>query len=202
MITKEQLHQLMPLCEHPDLWVEPLNDAAREFDISLPWDISAWLANIAVESSQLNDLQENLNYRADRLPVVWPSHFKTTEEAQPYAHDPKKLANKVYANKYGNGDEASGDGFKFSGKGPCQLTFKSAYEACHDDTGIDCVNHPELLLRPAIGSRVAGWFWHWKNCHIEAEHNNFKGVIKRWAGAYIAVPQRELFFNRALTIFS
>lgn len=198
-ISLEELRAIVPLAEHPEIWIDPLNEAAREFDILSPYCLAAWLANVAEESSQLNDTIENLNYSADGLKATFPSHFAITEFSQ-FAHQPQKIANRVYSNRMGNGSEASGDGWNFRGRGLPMLTGRSAYEAASEALGLDLVNHPELLMNPVNSARCAGWFWEWKKCSEPANQKQFRIVVRLWNGGLNGIVQREAFYEKALGV--
>lgn len=115
-------------------------------------------ATIAIESKFV-PVEENLNYRADRLADVFKSRFPSVEAARPYARQPEKLANYVYANKGGNGDEASGDGWRYRGRGDIQVTLRDNYAEIGAGIGVDLLAHPEVLLDPVTSARAAAWYW-------------------------------------------
>ncbi|MDE2106262.1 MAG: glycoside hydrolase family 19 protein [Patescibacteria group bacterium] len=202
MITLDNLKTAMPLSLHAAVYVDPLNAAAKEFSIEKPEDLAAWLGNIAVESAQLNAVLENMNYDAHALLEVFPSHFKSLQQANQYAHDAQKIGNFVYANQEGNGPPESGDGFKYRGHGLPQLTFKNAFIECEKALGIPVVEHPELLLQPVNAARCAGWFWHWKGCAPYAEKGDIDEVCLKWAGSHEGLAKRKGFFNKFLKEFS
>jgi len=149
MITLSQLQQIMPRAgQRAEAFLDRLNDAMEEFSIDTPLRQAAFLSQAAHESNQLASLTENLNYSAVRLRQVWPTRFQNDEVAAAYANNPQKLASKVYASRMGNGDEASGDGYRYCGRGIFQLTGKDNYERCGTALGIDLVAHPELVVGP------------------------------------------------------
>lgn len=200
MITIEQLRHIMPNAAKPEVWLQPLNDAMREFNISTPYREAAWLANVATESSQLNVLVENMNYAAEELVKTFSSHFHSLAEASPYAHDQQKIANFVYANEYGNGSPESGDGWKYRGHGLAQFTFKDLYKTASEALGIDLVENPGLLLQPEISARAAGWFWEYKKCETPADHQLIRVVRKEWAGCLQGIAACEKFYKLGLEI--
>lgn len=112
----------------------------------------------------LDPKSENLNYTAKRLTAVWPARFKTAAAAAPYAHNPEALANKVYGGRFGNGPEASGDGWRYRGRGFVQITFRDNYKRLGDAMGIDLVGNPDLALNRIIAAKIlvtgmiAGYF--------------------------------------------
>ena len=145
-------------------WYEVYQKTFDEFRIDSPIELAAFLAQIGHESQGLTRLSENLNYSAKRLTEVWPNRFPTTEKAQFYANSPERLANLVYGGRYGNGLEASGDGWKYRGRGPKQITFAYNYRACGQALKLDLTKEPDLLLTPKIGARSSGWYWASRNC--------------------------------------
>ncbi len=155
----DQLMRIMPSAKRAAEFLAPLNDAMLEFGIITGRDQAAFLANVGHESGQLNSVEEILNYSVDRLMVVWPKRFPTVGSAVPYARNPEALANKVYANRGGNGDEASGDGFRYCGASLIQITFHDNHKACADHFGMPLDSMHAWLRTPGGASRSAGWFW-------------------------------------------
>lgn len=156
-LTPQQLARAMPRCPDPYAWARAFDDAIEFFGIR---DISMLLAQVAHESAELTQLEESLYYTARRMTEVWPSRFPTVASAQPYARNPEALANNVYANRMGNGPPESGDGFRFAGKGPIQLTGRDNYQrfanAIDDPTPL---THPESLTMPTMGALSACWYY-------------------------------------------
>lgn len=120
-------------------------------------ELASFLGQILHESAGLTQFGENLSYSAERLTQVWPSRFPTLESAQPYARNPEALANKVYGGRMGN--IYIGDGWRFRGRGPIQLTGRDNYRAVGDLMGQDLTSLPELLEQPryALESAIAWW---------------------------------------------
>jgi putative chitinase len=152
------------------LWVEPTRAACQRWGIDTMREVASFLANIGVESAGLTRLDENLNYSAKRLAEVWPNRYAVNPNApmkdrQPnalarsLAHDPEALANNVYANRMGNGPPASGDGWRFRGYGPKQLTGRNNQSAYARAVGIDVEQVPSRLRTREGGMDSAGWFW-------------------------------------------
>lgn len=154
-LTPELLKQAMPRCPRPVAWARAFDDAIEFFDVR---DIPMLLAQVGHESNDLTRLVENLNYSAERLMAVWPSRFPTYAIAQKYAGNPEKLANNVYGGRMGNLDP--GDGWRFRGRGPIQLTGRDNYtrfaNAINDDTPI---TSPESVAQPTIGALAACWYF-------------------------------------------
>lgn len=158
-ITSAELLRIMPKCADPDGWVDPLNQAMARFRIDTPARVAAFLAQIAQESGQLNKLVENLNYSAKRLMEVWPNRFPDMDKANRYANNPEKLANYVYASRLGNGNEASGDGWAYRGRGLIQITGRGNYRSVASALGLPLEAQPELLeqaLPAALSAAFSG----------------------------------------------
>jgi putative chitinase len=148
----------MPIQKATD-WVEAINLTFETFGIETPEQQASFLGQCAHESANFTALTENLNYKPEALCKVWPKRYPTLEFAQPYHRNPEKIANKVYSSRMGNGDEASGDGWKYRGRGLIQLTGKSNYEAFGKAIDVDVVSDPDLVETPAYAALSAGWFW-------------------------------------------
>jgi len=159
-MNADQLSQAlkMPIHKAAD-WVEALNLTFEAFGIKTPEQQASFLGQCAHESANFTALTENLNYKAEALCKVWPKRFPTLESAQPYHRNPEKIANKVYSSRIGNGDEASGDGWKYRGRGLIQLTGKSNYEAFGKAIDVDVVSDPDLVETNIYAALSAGWFW-------------------------------------------
>lgn len=164
MITPHQLALLAPRA--PAIYADALAKAMAQFGIDKSKESqAAFLAQVLHESAGLQVFSENLNYAAAALTVMWPTRF-TRETAQQFgrtsAHpaDPVMIANIAYANRMGNGPAASGDGWRYRGRGPIQLTGKNNYSLCGSGIGVDLVTDPDALLHPGNGCMSAAWFWH------------------------------------------
>ena len=140
-------------------WAPHLAAAAARYAITPPARLAAWLAQVVHESAGLARTSERLDYTAARLAAVWPHRFPTAADAAALAHRPEALANRVYASRLGNGDEASGDGWRFRGRGLVQLTGRRNYRACGLALGLPLDDEPDALLRPDVAARSAGWYW-------------------------------------------
>lgn len=162
------------------MWAELIIGNVAEvfgkFDISTPLRQVAFLAQMGHESG-LKPIQENLNYSADRLLVVFPKYF-TKETVQTYARKPELIANRVYESRMGNGPEASGDGYRFRGRGWIQLTGRGSYRACGQALGQDIENAPDLLLDGRWAALSAGWFWNSRNLNPLADKGDFMSITR------------------------
>lgn len=197
-MTVDKIKLIMPKC--PADWAEAILNIAPQFDIDTPLRLSSFIAQIAHESSELTRLEENLNYSAERLVVVFPKYFPTLQDALPFNRKPQAIANKVYSGRMGNGNEVSGDGFTFRGRGPVQLTGRENYSNCGKAIKRDLIADPDLLLHPVAGIESACWFWNSKGLNALADHGDFKTITKRINGGFIGLEDREKYYGKAKTI--
>lgn len=174
-MTEDQLKKILPRCDAA-LFIEPLNAVFAEFAINTPLRQAAFVATIGEESAQLTVFEENLNYRHDALLKLFGSHFTSMNDALAYARQPERIANRVYGGRGGNGDEASGDGWRFRGAGAIQLTFHDNQKACADYFGKPLGNVPDWLRSRAGALRSAGWYWWSRRVNQYADNGDFDGV--------------------------
>ena len=198
MINAEQLKEL-----HIDpVWEAALNTTFDRFDISHPLRQAAFMGQAAHESGNFKMLVENLNYRAETLMKVWPKRFPTLEFAKQYERDPKKIANSVYANRMGNRDEASGDGFRFRGRGLFQTTGHAGYYHAGQALGEDFVMQPDLVATPQYAALTAGFFWSTHKLNQYADSRDYKMMTKKINGGFIGLADREKHINHALAVLT
>jgi len=204
-LKAEKLLQAFPRCREPEDWVTALNPAMAAFDINTKDRAASFLAQTAHESGQFNTLEENLNYSAKRLTEVWPKRFPTLDAAMPFASNPTALGNKAYANRMGNGDVASGDGYKFRGRGLIQITGRSNYVAVAKALNIDSVRHPDLLLKKSNAAFSAAWFWQSRGLNALADDKtddddleDFKAITLRINGGTNGLKMRLALLNKIL----
>ena len=195
-VNKEQLIQL-----HIDpVWEGPLNTTFDRFDISTPLRQAAFIGQCSHESGNFKMLSENLNYRAETLMKVWPKRFPTLEFAKQYERNPQKIANSVYANRMENRDEASGDGYRFRGRGLFQLTGHAGYYHAGQALGEDFVMNPDLVATPQYAALTAGWFWSTHKLNQYADSRDYKTMTKKINGGFIGLADREKHINHALAV--
>jgi putative chitinase len=183
-------------------WIDAINVTFEKFDISTPERQACFLGQCAHESAGFTALSENLNYSASSLCRVWPKRFPTVTDGQNYERNPQKIANKVYANRMGNGDEASGEGWAYRGRGLIQLTGKSNYEACGEAIGVDLVSNPDLVSTPEYAALTAGWFWDKNHLNKFADANDMEGLTKKINGGTHGIEDRVARTQLALDILS
>jgi putative chitinase len=186
--------------ENAEKFLPFIQGACKAYDITTPKRVAGFLSQIGHESGGLAMLEENLNYKAETLMRVWPKRFPTLEFAQQFARNPQKIANSVYANRMGNGDEASGEGWKYRGRGLKQLTGKDNYRAFSKAIGTDFVASPDLLLQPVNAALSAGWFWSANNLNALADNGDVPGMTKRINGGTIGLEQRQALYAKAMAV--
>jgi putative chitinase len=197
-LTAVVLQQVMPRA--PRVWLDVMEDELPKWGIDTTREVSSFVAQVAHESNELTRLEENLNYSAERLMQVWQKRFPSFDIAQKYEHMPEKLANFVYANRMGNGDAASGDGFVFHGRGPIQLTGRRNYEEYGIWLGEDLIAHPELLLAPVPGIKSAIWFWSTNNLDVLDDDDDVRLETSRINGGETGLVRRQAYFDQCLKL--
>lgn len=185
-------------------WCPFIDAAMLQFDISTPARQAAFIAQTSHETGGYRRWVENLNYSTpERIFEMFRSRFRSVDDCRPYLRSPMALGNRVYANRGGNGDEASGDGFRYRGRGLIQITFKDMYVKCGLALGLDLENEPELLEQEPHAATSAGWYWaaHGLNDYADGGAIDAIGGIinrgsptKRPAGA----AEREYAFLKAM----
>jgi putative chitinase len=184
-------------------WHQPMLAAMAERAIdATPQRIAAFLAQVGHESASLHQAEEDLNYSAQRLMQVWPRRFPSIDSAHFYEHSPERLANLVYASRNGNGAYESGDGWRFHGRGPIQLTGANNYRRAGVALNLPLVEQPELVLQPAIGARAAAWFFEDAGCVplADAPDGSVEAITHRINGGLIGLEDRRARYLRALQV--
>ncbi len=198
MVNSEQLKKM----HIGEQWVDALNETFQRFNILTPNQQASFIGQAGHESGNFRMLEENLNYRAETLMKVWPKRFPTLEFAKQYEKNPKKIANSVYANRMGNRDEASGDGFRFRGRGLFQLTGHAGYFHAGQALGEDFVMQPELVATPKYAAMTAGWFWDTHKLNQYADRTDYLMMTKKINGGTIGLDDRIRHINHALDILN
>lgn len=199
MITIDQIKKICPNNKNPQQLADALNIVLPTYDISNKERIACFIAQCGHESAEFTVLRENLNYSAASLCKVWPKRFNSITAAA-YNRAPEKIANKVYADRLGNGNEASGEGFKYRGRGAIQLTGKANYQAFAKSLGKtldDTVAYCETL-DGAIAS--ACFFWKTNNLNKLVDANDFVGLTKKINGGVIGLDDRKKHYATALSV--
>jgi putative chitinase len=200
--------------ELADRWLPDVRAAFERFGINTERQVAAWIAQCAHESAGFKMLTENLNYSADTMAAVWPGRFavmgpdkkpvKVKGKNQPNKfalalhRQPEAIANTVYANRMGNGNIESGDGWRHRGMGLKQLTGKDNQKRCGDALGMDFIRNPELLLTPEGASLSAAWFWSVNKCGPIADSGDFVALTKKINGGTIGLEDRTKRYKAVL----
>ncbi|SHG48491.1 glycoside hydrolase family 19 protein [Massilia sp. CF038] len=208
-ITEAQLRLALSASDtdaRAGVWAAPLNHAMQLCQIDTPVRQAAFLAQVLLESGELRQLQENLSYSVQRLRLVWPHRFPSDEAAAPFSHHPEKLANFVYAGRMGNGDEASGDGWRYRGRGLIQLTGRDNYSQFSKAMDLDALANPDLLQLPAGAALSAAWFWSAKGLNKLADQtegseadSHFAELTRRINGGLNGLQLRKAYWQRVQT---
>jgi putative chitinase len=198
--TQDQLQAIIPQNQHVGEWYEALAKILPDYDITTVERVVAFLAQCGHESAGFTATQENLNYGATGLMATFKKYFPTQELANLYARKPEKIANRVYASRMGNSDEASGDGWKYRGRGLIQLTGKNNYTAFATsiDTPIEEVTEYLQTIEGCV--RSACWFWQANNLNQYADAGDVDTMTKRINGGLNGIDDRRQRQAQALQV--
>lgn len=202
-LTKEQLKQLLPKNPYIDQWHSALSQLLPDYEINTPQRVAAFVAQCSHESAGFTALRENLNYRWQSLRKIFPKYFPTDELAQEYANKPNKqeaIANRVYANRMGNGPESSGDGWRFCGRGLIQLTGRDNYSWFAASLGISVEEASDYLQTFEGAAQSACWFWETNGLNRWADAGDILTLTKRINGGTIGLDDRIKHYNHALHV--
>ena len=202
-LTKGQLSQLLPKNPYLDHWFHALEQLLPDYEINTPKRMAAFLAQCAHESGNFTATKENLNYRPESLVKLFSKYFDLPT-AQQYCALPNKqeaIANKIYANRMGNGNEASGDGYRYCGRGLIQVTGKTNYTDFADSLEITPEEAAEYMHTFEGAAQSACWFWESRKLNTYADRGDIKGMTKIINGGYIGLEDRISHFEHALHIF-
>lgn len=175
---------------------EPLNEAMAEFGIDTPARVAMFLAQCAHESAHFSRLTESFNYSAGRLLEIFPKYFSPTE-AWEYARSPQRIAARVYANRMGNGNEASRDGWIFAGRGLLHLSGRRNYKECGIALGVDLIDNPGAVCAPDLACRSAGWFWKVNDLNESADKGDVVRATRKINGGTNGLSDRQRLFDIA-----
>jgi len=199
-LTLDQLKKLLPKNPYVDHWHHALSQLLPDYDINSPQRIAAFIAQCSHESGGFTALKENLNYRAVTLRKIFPKYFPTDDLANAFAGKPEMIANRVYASRMGNGDEASGDGFRYCGRGLIQLTGKSNYQSFADSLEMNVEDVPDYLSTFEGAAQSACWFWENNNLNQWADKGDILTLTKRINGGTIGLEDRIKHYEHAMQI--
>jgi putative chitinase len=199
-LTKQQLKQLLPKNPYIDQWHKALSQLFPDYEINTAKRIAAFMAQCAHESGGFIFLTENLNYKAESLMKVFPKYFKDMATAKAYERKPEKIANKIYADRMGNGNEASGDGYKYRGRGLIQLTGKTNYTWFAASLEISPEEAAEYTQTFEGAAQSACWFWETNKLNQFADSGDIVTMTKRINGGTIGLDDRIKHYEHALHV--
>lgn len=203
MLTLSQLKQLLPKNPYVEHWHHALEQLFPDYDINTPRRMAAFIAQCSHESGGFMVLKENLNYKPASLRKLFSKYFPTDELAQQYCAKPNKqaaIANRIYGNRMGNGDESSGDGYRFCGRGLIQLTGRSNYQSFADSLEMNINDVPEYLATFEGAAQSACWFWETNGLNKYADSGDILGLTKRINGGTIGLEDRKKHYEHALHV--
>lgn len=195
-MTKEQLTKLIGQ-ELSDKYFVPLTQTFAKYSIDSKLRQANFLAQVLHESNGLKVMSENLNYSTEGLLKTFPKYY-TEVTAKLHARQPEKIANHVYANRGGNGNEMSGDGWRYRGRGAMQLTLKDNYAQFKKDTGIDVVTNPDMVANdPNVAILVAGWYWNKHTLNILADKDDVLAITRVVNGGVNGIVDRKAWLDKS-----
>ena len=204
-LTAEQLQQIVPRCPDPQVWSQALNATMALHGIEGADRSAAFIAQLAHESGGFRRLSENLTYTsAARICAVWPKRFADEDSARPFVRNPEALANRVYANRLGNGTAGSGDGWRYRGRGLLQITGRANYDEAGRALGLALLQEPDRLLEPVNAARSAAWFWQTRGLNALADDRSdddddgdFVSITKIINGGTTGLSERRRYWAQA-----
>jgi len=197
-----QLKQIIPANKYVKHWYDALAQLLPDYQIDTPERMAGFLAQCAHESGGFTAIKENLNYRAASLRKTFSKYFPTDELAQQYAGKQQAIANRVYANRMGNSDEASGDGYRYCGRGLIQLTGKDNYFWYAASLEISPEDASEYMETFEGAAQSACWFWETNNLNQWADKGDILTMTKRINGGTIGLEDRQAHYAHALQVLA
>lgn len=186
------------------LFLAPLAAACERFAINTPARVAGFVAQCRVESAGFTALEESLYYRdPTRVRAIFPSTVHSIAEAMPLVRNPQALANRVYAERLGNGNEASGDGWRYRGRGLKQLTGRSHYSDAAVELGRPYLEQPDLVAQPEDACLTAAWFWHTIKGNVLADSAQWDAITRAVNGpAMLQADLRRQYSAEAVAVFA
>jgi len=198
--TQDKLKAIIGANPYLDHWYEALCKILPDYEINTIHRVAAFLAQTAHESGNYRALKENLNYKAESLCKVWPRYFPSLDVAKQYAHNQEAIANRAYANRMGNGDEASGDGWRYCGRGLIQLTGKTNYSAFAQSIETPVEEIPEFLGTFEGAIQSGCWFWESNNLNQYADSGDILTMTKKINGGTLGLADRQKHYDHAIHV--
>ena len=199
MITVELLTQSQTCTPAmAEKWHVALQFTCNKFEINTPERVAGFLSQTGHESGGFRFTSEDLHYRAEALTRIWSQRFPPGV-AESYAMQPERIANRAYADRMGNGDEASGEGWLYRGRGLIQLTGKDSYAAFSLAADNEALVKPDLVAEPELAALSAGWFWVDKGLNALADAKDIVGMSKRVNGGTNGLDDRQMRYSRLIS---
>ena len=196
-VTVDQLNKITTKNKNNAALAEALNKVLTKYEINTKNRIAGFLAQCGHESLDFTVLKENLNYGAKGLRATFGKYFKDDATAAKYERKPEMIANKVYASRMSNGDEASGDGYKFRGRGAIQLTGRANYTAFAKDIG-KTLDETIVYLETLDGAiESACWFWKQNGLNAICDKDDIVAMTKKINGGTIGLEDRKTHYEKA-----
>lgn len=204
IVSLSQLQAALPTAPSQMLtaFYEEVNNTVVFHNISTRARLAAFIAQVSVDTNQLTEITETLNYSAKKILSIWPNEFILVDRIQSYAYNPERLANFLYANKYGNSNSASGDGYKYRGRGWFKGIGKEYYAEMTELLSVDFVTLPDLMAAPRYASFAACTKWNSLELNKLADKNDIRGIFIRLNGRRNHIKERILAFERIYDILS
>ena len=199
-LTLDQLKQIIPKNKYQQHWFDVLSQLLPDYEINTPQRIASFLAQCAHESGEFVFIKENLNYKAATLLKVFPKYFPDLAMATKYACKPEQIANRVYANRMGNGTEESGDGYRYCGRGLIQVTGCENYTWFAESIQVTPEEASEYMETFEGAAQSACWFWETANLNTVADRGDIKAMTKTINGGYIGLEDRVSHYEHALHV--
>lgn len=198
--TQEKLAACLPRNKDVTVLFQAMQDILPRYEINTVERVAAFLAQCAVESVDFTVMRENLNYSAKGLTLTWPRRFPTLADAQPFDRKPEKIANRVYGGRLGNGPEASGDGYRYRGRGYIQLTGKSNYQMFATGVNRSLEEVIGYLETQPGALESACWFWSRNKLNAQADKRDMVKATEIINGGHHGLEERSKNFVRNLKI--
>lgn len=201
MLTKEKIVHLLHGNPAAEEWAEAALEILPKYEINTPNRVAGFFAQCGHESAGFKVLEENLHYRAETLDKIFPKYFKNAgRDANAYAKQPEKIANVVYASRMGNGDTASGDGYRFRGRGVIQLTGRDNYTNFGKSIGMTAEQVIDYVTTKKGALESACWYWNSRNINAACDANDIVKMSKLVNGGTIGLEDRTKHYKEALAI--
>ena len=203
MITPETLRKFASKIKDPEIHAAALEAARQNSSVTTPRRLCHFMGQIFVETNGFLSMEENLNYKQpDRLDAIFSAVRGVDDARGLIMRGPEAIANRVYANRLGNGSEESGDGWRYRGSGYKQLTGRANYREIGRIIGIDLEANPEIAREPNAAARVAFAFWDARECSVLADDGDVEGITEKVNGpAKLGLQERRAATVKALGIW-